>query len=397
MLNSLFQAFKTKMMKNVYLIALVFSLFNASQAQNIETLTVSGGKTYGDHKILIYTPAEYADRNRKFEVIYVLDAQQREFFDAVHTTIAFQTFGIRPMIVVGISSNNRNYDFLPENKFPETAQEIAGPIGGASVFSDYIEKKLMPFIEKKYRVLPFKIGIGFSNGGTFLNYNLLTKPAMFDAIFSIDANLKYDRGQLIDRLNESANLDSSKLFYYTCLTTSEEKWVESADRFNELLKSKTSMTIEKEVFKTETHTTVFQQGIINAIKSYYRYQFFNSERLVSHLKTIEKLGGSAVNKEELHRIASLYMQYNLVDDARKLLLSFENILAGAIQDSDDLFSLFETGKLYYTLGFTDKAKAYFVYCENKLERNKNKMSVEFYNFGKEKINEQLKNIANSKQ
>ena len=161
MLNSLFQAFKTKMMKNVYLIALVFSLFNASQAQNIETLTVSGGKTYGDHKILIYTPAEYADRNRKFEVIYVLDAQQREFFDAVHTTIAFQTLGFRPMIVVGISSNNRNYDFLPENKCPETAQEIAGPLGGASIFSDYIEKKLMPFIEKKYRVLPFKIGIGF--------------------------------------------------------------------------------------------------------------------------------------------------------------------------------------------------------------------------------------------
>ena len=120
-------------MKNVYMIALVFSLFNVSQAQNIETLTVSGGKTYGDHKILIYTPAEYSDRNRKFEVIYVLDAQQREFFDAVHTTIAFQTLGFRPMIVVGISSNNRNYDFLPENKFPETTQEIAGPIGGAAV------------------------------------------------------------------------------------------------------------------------------------------------------------------------------------------------------------------------------------------------------------------------
>ncbi len=384
-------------MKNIYLTILAFSIFNASQGQTIETLTVSGGKTYGDHKVLIYTPAEYSDRNRKFEVVYVLDAQQREFFDAVHTTLAFQTFGIRPMIVVGISSNNRNYDFLPENKFPETAQELAGQLGGASVFSDYIEKKLMPFIENKYRVLPFKIGIGFSNGGTFLNYNLLTKPAMFDAIFSIDANLSYDRGQIIDRLNENKTLDSSKLFYYTCYTPAGGKWVESADRFNEQLKSKTSMTIEKEVFQSETHTTVFQQGILNAIKCFYRYQFFNSERLVIHLKTMEKLGGIRVNEEELHRIASIYMQYNLVDDARKLLLSFENILADDIQDSNDLFSLFETGKLYNALGFTDKAKAYFVFCNNKLEQNKNKMSVEYYNFGKEKIKEQLKNIENSKQ
>jgi hypothetical protein len=209
--------------------------------------------------------------------------------------------------------------------------------------------------------------------------------------------LKYDRGQLIDRLNESANLDSSKLFYYTCQTTSEEKWVESADRFTELLKSKTRMTIEKDVFKTETHTTVFQQGIINAIKSFFYHQFTNPERLVTHLKNMEKLGGGSVTKEELHRIASLYMQYNFADYARKLLISFENNLAGEIEDTNDLFSLFETGKMYNTLGFTDKAKAYFVFCDKKLEQNKNKMSVEFYNFGKEKIKEELKNIESSKQ
>jgi hypothetical protein len=156
------------------------------------------------------------------------------------------------------------------------------------------------------------------------------------------------------------------------------------------------MTIEKEVFKSETHQTVFQQAIINAFQRYFRHQFFNSEKLVNHLKSIEKLGENVVKKEELHRIASIYLQFNLVEDARKLMLAFEQVLDGPIQDSDDLFAIFETGKLYFTLGFRDKAKAYFVFCDAKIEQNKKNMSDEFYKFGKEKIKEQLNLVLNSK-
>lgn len=384
-------------MKYLNLSILALLMFNVINAQKIETINISGGKALGNHEVLIYTPAEYADLNRKFEVIYVLDAQSREFFDAVHNTLVFQSYGIRPMIVVGISSINRNYDFLPENKFSETAQELAGQLGGASIFSDYIEQKLMPFIEKKYRVLPFKIGIGYSNGGTFLNYNLLAKPTMFDAIFSIDANINFDRGQLINSLNDNSSLSQSTIYYYTCQTLSGDKWVESADRFNALLQRKTSMTIEKEVFKSETHQTVFQQAIINAFKGYFRQQFFNSESLVNHLKRMEILDGNTVKKEELHRIASIYLQFNLVEDARKLMLAFDQVLDNSIKDSDDLFAIFETGKLYFAIGFRDKAKAYFVFCDAKIEQNKKNMSSEFYNFGKEKIKEQLNLVENSKQ
>jgi predicted alpha/beta superfamily hydrolase len=388
--------FQNKIMKYLKLSILALLFVNAINAQKIEKINVSGGKTLGNHEILIYTPVEYADLNRKFEVIYVLDAQSREFFDVVHSTLAFQTYGIRPMIVVGISSLNRNYDFLPENKFTETAQELSGQLGGASIFSDYIEQKLMPFIEKKYRVLPFKIGIGYSNGGTFLNNNLLTKPTMFDAIFSIDANITFDRGQLINSLNDNNNLIKSTMYYYTCQTLSGDKWVESANRFNALLESKIGMTIEKEVFKSETHQTVFQQAIINAFQRYFKYQFFNSEKLVNHFKSMEKLGGYVVKKEELHRIASIYLQFNLVEEARKLMLAFEHVLDSSIQDSDDLFAIFETGKLYFALGFRDIAKAYFIFCDAKIEQNKKNMSSEFYNFGKEKIKEQLNLFENSK-
>jgi hypothetical protein len=83
------------------------------------------------------------------------------------------------------------------------------------------------------------------------------------------------------------------------------------------------------------------------------------------------------------------MQFNMKEDARKILINFQDKLSGDIVDSNDLYALFDTGDLYFNLGFKDKAKEYFLFCERKLDQNKNKISNEFYNFGKEKIKEKL--------
>ena len=87
------------------------------------------------------------------------------------------------MIVVGIASPVRNIDFFPKNVNAETVQELFGELGGADDFSDFIENRVMPYVDKNYRTIPTKIGIGHSNGGTFMNYTLIKKPELFDVIF----------------------------------------------------------------------------------------------------------------------------------------------------------------------------------------------------------------------
>ena len=385
-------------MKTRFLILLICVLYTTILCgQNIETVSISGNKEIGKRKILIYTPAEYNDPKTKLEVVYVLDAQQREIFDAVHSTIAFQNHGLKPMIVVGIISENRNKDFLPENKYPETIQELAGQLGNASLFSDFIENKLIPYIDKEYRTLPTKIGIGYSNGGTFMNYVMLTKPNMFNAIFSLDANFNYDRAQLIERIEKDNGLINSTLFYYTCQTSMSKSWVENSEKFNTVLAKNSSLQIEKDFFQSETHSSVFQQGVINAFKAYFRFQFFNSAKLIEYYKKLEENGFYSLSKNELHRIAKIFMQNNMTEDARKIMLSFQDKLKGDIEETNDLYALFETGDLYFNLGLTDIAKKYFLLCESKLEQNKNQISIEFYNFGKEKINGKLKLIDENKR
>jgi predicted alpha/beta superfamily hydrolase len=346
---------------------------------------------------MIYTPKEYADTTKKFEVVYVFDAQQQEIFDAVHSTIAFQNYGLRPMIVVGIVSENRNKDFLPKNNHPETMQELAGQLGNANYLSDFLEKTLFTYIDKNYRTLPIKIGIGYSNGGTFLNYVMLTNPKLFNVIFSIDANFTYDKGQLVESIKNNTSLSQSNLFYYTCQTPTGENWVNSSKEFNSSLIKNANMIIKQDFFQRETHSSVYQQGVINAFKEYFRYQFFNSKNLIDYFKKFDQNGQYSLSTREINSIAKVYLKNGLAEDAKKILLSFQYKILDDIENQNDLYELFDSGDLYMNLGFTDIAKKYFLVCQKKLEANKNQISADFYNFGKNKIKEKLKLIENNKQ
>ena len=379
-----------------YIIAIMILSSSFVGAQHIEKIKIKGQKGIGKREVLIYTPSEYTNKTRSFEVVYVLDAQFREFFDAVHTTIAFQNNGLRPMIVVGIASPHRNIDFLPKNIHPETVQEQYGELGGADDFSDFIENIVMPYVDKNYRTIPTKIGIGHSNGGTFMNYTMIKNPELFDVIFSIDANFNYDKGQLVNLIKNQSTFKNPLDFYYTCRTDGGGSWNENSNQFNLSLKTLTDMKIVQELCESETHGSVFQQGVINAFKAYFKFQFFDVQNLIKYFKDLESTEGFTLKKNELMHMAVVFKRFEQVEAAKKLLLSFQEKLTGEIEGYD-IYALFETADLYLSLGFSDLAKKYFLYCDKVLEEKKKKYGIEKYNFGKKLISEKLETIEKSEK
>jgi len=380
-----------------FIYALLFLVFtNIAFTQKIEKIKLKGEKNFGKRELLIYTPIEYFDQSRSFEVVYVLDAQNREFFDAVHTTIAFQSYGLRPMIVVGIASPYRNIDFLPKNIHSETFQEQYGELGGADDFSDFIENSVIPYVDKNYRTIPTKIGIGYSNGGTFMNYNMFKKPELFDVIFSIDANFNYDKGQLVNLIKNQSTFKNSLDFYYTCQTRNGDSWIENSIEFNESLKTLTDMHIVQEFFESESHASVFQQGVMNAFKAYYKFQFFDVQNLNEYLKELERKEDFNLKRDEILRMAVVLKNLNQIEDAKILLSSFQEKLNGEIEGYD-IYALFETADLYFHLEFSDLAKKYFLYCDRVLEEKKKNYGIEKYNMGKRIISEKLNFIEEWEQ
>ena len=87
----------------------------------VENVKIQSKALNQERDILIYTPTDYDWRtNEYFNVIYVFDSQNREFFDYTSAIVSFLTDGNQSFIIVGISSPynekldySRNNDLLP--------------------------------------------------------------------------------------------------------------------------------------------------------------------------------------------------------------------------------------------------------------------------------------------
>src|SRR6218665_1336985 len=136
--------------------------------------TIALGSSYEIHStqlnekrtINIYLPDGYADSiAKKYDVIYLLDGGVDE--DYIHFCGLVQFFSfpwvnaIPQSIVVGIANTDRQRDM----SFPSTAKmdkKKWPTTGGSAKFMDFLEKDLMPHIEKNYRTNGRKTIVGES-------------------------------------------------------------------------------------------------------------------------------------------------------------------------------------------------------------------------------------------
>ncbi|WP_417888186.1 hypothetical protein [Zunongwangia sp.] len=85
------------MIKNIIsTILLIFwtSLIFGQNIARVENVKIQSKVLNQERDILIYTPADYDWRtNEFFNVIYVFDSQNREFFDYTSSIISFLTDG----------------------------------------------------------------------------------------------------------------------------------------------------------------------------------------------------------------------------------------------------------------------------------------------------------------
>ena len=137
---------------------------------------------------------------KNYPVLYLLDGDAH-FLSMVGMVQQFSRITLCPeMIVVGITNTDRTRDL--------TTSHMAGPIrlmgnavaptsGGSDKFMAFIEKELMPYIESKYPVQPYKVFVGHSFGGLTVINALINHPHMFSAYLSIDPGMWWDNDKLL--------------------------------------------------------------------------------------------------------------------------------------------------------------------------------------------------------
>ncbi len=151
-----------------------------------------------ERTILVHLPKDYALTEKKYPVLYVLDAEffLQQAISSVGFLSELKYINVQPipqMIIVGIVNVDRNRDYTPTHA-PKQPGGLRFPTSGkADRFLEFLNTELFPFIDSHYRAEPFRVLSGWSLGGLLTVYTYFTHNHQFSAYLAISPSLWWDR------------------------------------------------------------------------------------------------------------------------------------------------------------------------------------------------------------
>ncbi|PNX52318.1 MAG: hypothetical protein BV458_10210 [Thermoplasmata archaeon M9B2D] len=169
-----------------------------------EKIVVKSEVLEEDRIILVRCPKNYEVSDKKYPVLFLLDAEFF-FYQAIAAVEFLSECGyinpkpIPEMIIVGIVNVDRNRDYTPTYA-PKQRKVLEFPTSGkAEKFLEFLKIELIPLVEERYRTHPFRILAGWSLGGLLTIHSFLYHPNLFSAYLAISPSLWWDEDLYVER------------------------------------------------------------------------------------------------------------------------------------------------------------------------------------------------------
>jgi predicted alpha/beta superfamily hydrolase len=212
-----------------------------------------------DRKVFVRLPASYDTSGNAYPVLYLLDGTPGSLLEMIAITTRLRNDRNAPeMIIVAIENTNRNRDMMPV-----VAKDYPGP-PRAEAFLGFLEKELIPEIEKAYRTTQPRILMGKSLSGLFTVYALLARPTAFNAYVGCSAGWFAENSGYFSELSTRAfrtveSFAHRRVFMGNSLQDRYDPDQEIHRRmigFSELIQSKLRDTISYQYVTYEDHPHV---------------------------------------------------------------------------------------------------------------------------------------------
>ena len=151
-----------------------------------------------NREIYVHVPETYNPEGKtKYPVAYILDGEL--LLTPLTVVNQFYTGGFMPeMILVGISNRTNRLRDLTTSAVSELYGMPASEKNGeAENFTQFIEKELIPYVEKNYPVTTYRTLIGHSYGGLFTMYTLMYHSELFENYVAIDPSLDWENQKVL--------------------------------------------------------------------------------------------------------------------------------------------------------------------------------------------------------
>lgn len=153
-----------------------------------------------DRELRIATPASYDSANDPYPVLFVLDGESHFLYTAGVARYLALYGAVPEMIVVGVSNVDRVRDYTPSPsaKTPERYPNA----GGSERYLRFIRDEVVPYVEKNYRTMPYRVLAGHSLGGLCVMSCLASDPDLFSAYVAISPSIGWNDRELFPRIEE---------------------------------------------------------------------------------------------------------------------------------------------------------------------------------------------------
>ncbi|WP_430411493.1 serine hydrolase [Kordia sp.] len=250
---------------------------------HIQVIPIKDTKTERNYELYIELPEDYSENtNKTYPVLYYTDATwHREMLSGA------TEYMLEDVILVGISwqldinedlkkergthvSRFRDYSSRKSNK-PKIQAKYQ--LGQADKHIDFIRNDVITYVDNTYRTdLNSRTYFGYSMGGEFGAYVLLTQPDIFNNYILGSPSIKNDVPYLtklnskfgpFDASNRKSSLNANVFIAYGSL---EEEMVEPIEEFIKLLKDRRDggLAVHKEVIEGN-HGTAFPMTAVRSI------------------------------------------------------------------------------------------------------------------------------------
>jgi predicted alpha/beta superfamily hydrolase len=233
-------------------------------AQKIVT-QVSSPRLKENREITIGLPASY-DKNpdKKYPLLVLLDGDY--LFDPFQGALNYGNYweDLPEVIIVGISQNKNN-----EREIDCAVDEATGlPAESGEKFFEFISLGVIPYMQQKYRISPFKMIAGHDTTAGFMNFYLYKEDPLFTGYISLSPGLAQD---METHIPERLAAITKPIFYYQSTADGDVRKMQQ--RIRDLDKGikaakKESLNYGFDDFKGATHYSLVLHSIPNAL-----YQF----------------------------------------------------------------------------------------------------------------------------
>ena len=242
----------------------------ASAQQQIASIAhfrhVIGSTRLGEERtILVRVPPAYERTTQRYPVVLMLDAHapQNGMMASIIESQAFA--GAMPeMILVGIQNTNRTRDLTP------TKTERAGS-GGGDAFLDFIEKEVLPLVDRTYRTEPYRIFAGHSLGGLAVIHAMTARPHLFGGYIAASPVLHWDNNFVIRKTDEL--FKTQKEFKKSLFVSlgDEPTYINGFNTYKDLLKRSRpdGLDYEFQHWTDEDHGTVVMRTYLAGLRKIF--------------------------------------------------------------------------------------------------------------------------------